>query len=68
MDGSVFVHRRDIKSLAIEIFRDSTNISPAILNDIFRQKGNSWYNLRKISKFSRPPVKSVYHGRESVSF
>ena len=41
MDGSVFVHRRYIESLAIEIFRDSGKLSSAILNDIFRQKDNS---------------------------
>ena len=35
---------------------------------IFTQKDNSWSNLRQISKFSKPLVKSVYHGSESVSF
>ena len=68
MDGSVFIHMRNIQSLAVEIFRDSRNLSPTILNDTFTQKGNSWYNLRYISKSSRPLVKSVYHGSDSVSF
>ena len=57
-----------LQSLAIEISRVSRNISPPIMNNIFKQKDNSWYNLRKISEFSRPLVKSVYHGSESVSF
>ena len=68
MDGSVFIHMRNIQSLAVEIFRDSRNLSTTILNDTFTQKGNSWYNLRYISKSSRPLVKSVYHGSDSVSF
>ena len=38
------------------------------MNDIFKQKGNSWYNLRQIPEFSGPLVKSVDHGIESVSF
>ena len=66
-DGSVFIHMRTIQSLAIEMFRVSRNISPPIMNDAFKQKDNSRYNLRQISEFSRPLVKSVYHGSESVS-
>ena len=53
---------------AIEMFHVSRSISPHIMNDIFKQKENSRYNLRQISKFLRPLVKSVYHGSESVSF
>ena len=37
------------------------------MNDAFKQKDNSRYNLRQISEFSRPLVKSVYHGSERVS-
>ena len=43
----------NIQSLAIEYFRDSRGLSPSIIDDIFTQKDNSWYNLRQISKFSR---------------
>ena len=38
------------------------------MNDIIKQKDNSRYNLRQISEFSRPLMKSVYHGSKSVSF
>ena len=54
VDGSVSVHMRNNQYLAIEIFRVSRKISR--------------YNLRQISGFSRPLVKSEHHGRESVSF
>ena len=50
------------------MFRDSGKLSSPIMNYIFTQKDNSRYNLRQISKFSRPLVKSVYHRSESVSF
>ena len=50
------------------MFRDSRDLSAPIMNYIFTQKGNRRYNLRQIYKFSRPLVKSVYHGSESVSF
>ena len=36
--------------------------------NIFKLRKENPYNLRKVSEFSRPLVKSVYHGTESVSF
>ena len=63
-DGSVSIHIRKIQSL----FRISRNISPPIMNDIFKQKDNSHSNLRQTSESSRPLVKSVCKGSESVSF
>ena len=50
------------------MFCESGNLPPSIMNDISTQKGNSWYNLRQISKFSRPLVKLVRHGSKSVSY
>ena len=38
MDGSVFIQMRDIQSLAIEMFRDSRNQSPRIMNDILHKR------------------------------
>ena len=38
MDVSVFIHMRDIQSLAVEMFRDSRNQSPPIMNDIFHKR------------------------------
>ena len=64
-DNSVFIHIRNIQSLAIEMFRISSNISPPITK-VFKQTivAITW----QISEFSRPLVKSVYHGSENVSF
>ena len=75
MDGSVSIHTRNNQSLAIKMFRDSGNLSSAIMNNIFAQKDKSRYNcryksrykLRQISKFLRPLVKSVSHRSENVS-
>ena len=65
-DCSVSIHMRNIESMGIKMFRVSRNISLAIMNEIFKQKDNSRYNLRQISEFSRPLVKSVYDGSEIV--
>ena len=65
-DNSVSIHIRNIQSLAIEMFRISSNLSPPITK-VFKQTivAITW----QISEFSRPLVKSsVYHGSENVSF
>ena len=38
------------------------------MHDIFKQKDDNCYNLRQMSGFSSPLVKSFYHGNEYVSF
>ena len=38
------------------------------MHDIFKQKEDNCYNLRQISGFSSPLIKSLYHGNENVSF
>ena len=54
--------------LAIEIFRFYNGLSPRLTNNIFKPKAENPYNLRQVSEFSRPMVKSVYHGTESISY
>ena len=50
-DGSISIHMRNIQSLAIEKFRVSRNLSSSIMNDIFKQKDKSRYDLRQILNF-----------------
>ena len=35
---------------------------------MFKLKAENSYNLRQVSEISRPMVKSVYHGNESISY
>ena len=37
------------------------------MNEIFVKQNNA-YNLRKPSEFVRPKVRSVFHGKESISY
>ena len=37
------------------------------MNNIFKLREENSYNLRQVSEFSRPMVKSVYHGTERIS-
>ena len=54
--------------LPIEKFKISNGLSPVLINDIFKLRGEQTYNLRKLSDFYRPKVNSVYNGTESVLF
>ena len=67
-DNSVSVHIRNICRLAIELFRFYDGLSPPLINNIFKLRTENPYNLRKVSILSRPMVKSVYHGIESISY
>ena len=66
--NSVSIHIRNIQSLAIEMFRFYNGLSPPLISNIFKLKTENSYNLRQVSEFSRPTVKSVYHGTESISY
>ena len=67
-DGSVSIHKMNIKILTIEIFKVSKNLAPPQMHEIFKLKDQPQYNLSYSSLFSRPLVKSVYKGTESLSF
>ena len=67
-DNSVSIHQRNLQILAIEMFKVSNGLSPVLMNDIFKLRGEQTYNLRKLSQFYRPKVNSVDNGTESVSF
>ena len=45
----------------------SNNISPPHMNKIFEKRNEHTYNLRQKPQFSRPLVKSVYYGTETLS-
>ena len=65
---AVSIHERNIKILATEMFKVSKNLAPPQMQEIFKLKDQPQYNLRYNSLFSRPLVKSVYKGTESLSF
>ena len=67
-DNFVSIHQRNLQILAIEMFKVSNGLSPVLMNDIFKLRGEKTYNLRKLSQFYRPKVNSVYNGTESVSW
>ena len=59
---------RNIQILATEMYKPINNLSPPIMNRVFKLTSDSRYNLMQISQFSRFLVKSVYQGTESISY
>ena len=58
---------KNIKTLAIEMFKVSNKLTIPLMNKIFVKRNNT-YNLRKPSEFVRPKVHSVFQGKESISY
>ena len=66
-DVSVSIHERNLnEALVTEMYKISNGLSRPLMKDIFPIKRNP-YNLRQNSQFSRPRIKTVYHGTESIS-
>ena len=64
--NSVSIHIRNIQRLATVKFYNG--LSTPLMNSIFKLKAENSYNISQVSEFSRPMVKSVYHGTESISY
>ena len=65
--SSVSIRIRNIQRLAIEMFKFHKELPPPTMYNVFKLKKENLCNLRQVSEFSRPIVKTVYHGHESIS-
>ena len=66
-DSSVTIHHRNIRTLAIEIYKNLQGLSPPLLNDVFMPRQLN-YDLRSDNLLVRRRVKSVRYGTESITF
>ena len=67
-DSSVSIHIKNIQKLAIEMFKSYKGLSSPIMDNVFKLRTENPYSLRQVSEFSRPIVKTAYHGTESLSY
>ena len=67
-DNSVSIHHNNVDTLAIEMYKVTNDMSPEIINDIFKLRENTQYNLRHTSQFLVDPIHSVFNGSESASY
>ena len=67
-DGSVSIHHRNLRVLAIEMFKVKNGLSPEIMREVFPMNRDFPYNLRQVNDFSIRSVNSVHYGTESLQF
>ena len=65
-DDSVSIHEQNLQVLGNEMYKISNGLTTPLMKDIFPINRNP-DNLRQNSQFSRPRIKTVYHGAESIS-
>ena len=67
-DGSVSIPSRNLQILATEMYKLKNDLSPLIVTELFEKRNEQHYDLRKNSQFTIPPIRTVYHRSESISF
>ena len=67
-DSSVSIHIRNIERFANEIFELYKGILSLTMEHIFKLKTENTHKLRQVSEFSRPIVKTEYHGTENILY
>ena len=50
-DNSVSIHHNNIHALAIEMYKVANDMSPDIMNEVFKLRNTLHYNLRHTSHF-----------------
>ena len=65
---SFSIHHKSIQSLAIEIYKFSHNLSPCIMNNIFKVNQTVPYDLRKRNVLQSRKPTSVRYGTETISY
>ena len=66
-DNSVSIHHNNIHTFAIEMYKVANGMFPEIMNNIFKLRENTHYNLRQTSQFPVDLIHSVFNGSESAS-
>ena len=67
-DGSVSIHHRNLRTLAVELFKVFKGLSPVIFAEAFPVRQQSQYSMKNYSYFAMPRAKTVNHGLESLSY
>ena len=68
IDSSVSIHDRNLRTLAIKMYKKYHEISPTIMNEIFTLRYQNQYNLKNWTYFDVLKVITVNYGSESVRY
>ena len=67
-DGSVSIHKLNLRFLACEIFKLKRDMAPELIKELILPNRQRRYELRNNPDFAVPMVKSIHKGLESVSY
>ena len=67
-DGSVSIHKRNLRFLACEMFKLKRDMAPELIKELILPNRQRRYELRNNPDFAVPIVKSVHKGLESLSY
>ena len=67
-DNWTITHNRYIQMLATELFKVKNGLSAPLMNKIFVENAQHYYDLEKKTKFKRNNVETVYNGTETLTF
>ena len=67
-DSSVSLHTRNLRFLAVEMFKVLKGLASTIINDLLPLKETNNYNLRHKLFFKIPRNETVRNGFESISY
>ena len=67
-DNSVSNHHKNLQALAIELYKMVNNLSPKFLIEVFPFNNSYDPRTRSDLLFKSRPIKSTFHGSESLSF
>ena len=66
-DGAVKIHDRNLRRLAIEMYKVKNNLSPLPIQELFKDQANI-YDLRNNRNWQVPDVKTVAYGTETIRY
>ena len=67
-DGSVSIHKRNLRFLACEMFKLKRDMTPELIKELILPNRQRKSDLRNNPAFAVPMVKSVHKGLESLSY
>ena len=67
-DGSVSIHHRNLRTLAVELIEIFKGLSPVIFAEAFPLRQQSQYNMGNYSYFAMFRSKTINHGLESLPY
>ena len=67
LDESMSIHHRNIQKLAIEMFKIKNNLSPPLMQEMFKDNTNT-YDFRNKRCWEPTNVRTVHYGTETISY